>query len=1075
MARTAHEVAPVVAQDGSPRKSRKGATVTPGIAAGASGLVGTAAVKASSDAAFAAAGALREDADRAARAAMDALRFTGDGGRGLTFERRWTRPGVHPYDEIPWEIRTAAIGNESGKLVFEQKDVEVPASWSQLATNVVVSKYFRGHLGTPERETSVRQLIDRVVLSITAWAETQHYFATDADLATFSAELTYLLVNQKMSFNSPVWFNVGIEAKPQCSACFINSVQDSMTSIMDLAKTEAMLFKFGSGAGSNLSTIRSSREKMAGGGTASGPVSFMRGYDAFAGVVKSGGKTRRAAKMVILDVGHPDILDFIDSKKLEEKKAWALIEQGYDPSFTGEAYGSVGFQNANHSVRVMDEFMRAVETDGDWTTHAVVGGAPMGTHRAREIFRRMADAAHVCGDPGIQYDTTINEWNPVSNTDRQYATNPCSEFSFLNDTSCNLASLNLMTFVGEDGELDVDAFRYGCRLTITAQEILVDNASYPTPKIEENSYRFRPLGLGYANLGALLMSRGLAYDSPAGQGYAAAITSVMTAEAYRQSAVIARDHGGPFIEFEKNREPFMNVIGMHRDAAHRIPAEGVPVGLGAAARSLWDEAHELGEHHGYRNAQTTLLAPTGTISFMLDCDTTGIEPDIALIKYKKLVGEGYLKIVNNMVPGALRKLGYTPDQVEDIVAYVDERETIEGAPNLKPEHLTVFDCAFKPRNGVRSILPMGHVRMMAAVQPFLSGAISKTVNMPEAATVEEIEQIYLQGWKLGLKAIAIYRDNSKRSQPLSTSKLKSDDETKAASDVVEELRRKLAAAQVEAIKPHRRRLPAERTALTHKFDITGHEGYITVGLYPDGQPGEIFLKMAKEGSTVSGLMDTFATAISLSLQYGVPLRDLINKFAHVRFEPSGFTGNPEIPIAKSVIDYIFRWLGSRFLVGDDRAALGLQERGSVAGATPFAFGGALSPQAGAAPSAIDEASAFDEAIDPPATAATATATATATQTGPAAQAPSQPKPPTASSMSSLPVVESRNGHANGHANGNGNGKVGAASAFAASLSAERTAFKIQEDAPSCADCGSIMVRNGSCYKCLNCGSTSGCS
>jgi ribonucleoside-diphosphate reductase alpha chain len=765
--------------------------------------------------------------------------------------------------------------------------------------------------------------------------------------------------------------------------------------------------------------------------------------------------------MVILDVGHPDILDFIDSKKLEERKAWALIEQGYDPSFTGEAYGSVSFQNANHSVRVTDEFMRAVEAGADWTTHAVVGGAPMGTHKARDIFRRMADAAHVCGDPGIQYDTTINAWNPVSNTDRQYATNPCSEYSFLNDSSCNLASLNLMKFIGEDGELDVDAFRYGCRLTITAQEILVDNASYPTPKIEENSYRFRPLGLGYANLGALLMSRGLAYDSPAGQGYAAAITSVMTAEAYRQSAVIARDHGGPFIEFEKNREPFMNVIGMHRDAAHRIPAEGVPAGLGAAARSLWDEAYELGERHGYRNAQTTLLAPTGTISFMLDCDTTGIEPDIALIKYKKLVGEGYLKIVNNMVPGALRKLGYTPDQVEEIVAYVDERETIEGAPNLKPEHLTVFDCAFKPRNGVRSILPMGHVRMMAAVQPFLSGAISKTVNMPEAATVEEIEQIYLEGWKRGLKAIAIYRDNSKRSQPLSTSKLKSDDETKAASEVIEELRRKLAAAQAEAIKPHRRRLPAERTALTHKFDITGHEGYITVGLYPDGQPGEIFLKMAKEGSTVSGLMDTFATAISLSLQYGVPLRDLVNKFAHVRFEPSGFTGNQEIPIAKSVIDYIFRWLGSRFLVGDDKAALGLQERGAVVGPAPFAFGGALAPHAEEGPSAIDEAQ------EPPTTTATATATAVGLTLA---------DPPSGSARADGPVAEVvRNGHTNGNGHSNGNGKAGAVSALAASLGLDRTAFKIQEDAPSCADCGSIMVRNGSCYKCLNCGSTSGCS
>ncbi len=1707
MARAVHDVVPVVPSDAKPAKPRGKQGTGVSAHAGPRRGGGAEAIAARAARAFGEATALQARAEEAAAAAMGALRFTGEGTRGLTIERRWTRPGVHPYDEIAWEIRTAAIGNESGKLVFEQKDVEVPAAWSQLATNVVVSKYFRGHLGTPERETSVRQLIDRVVLTIAAWAETQRYFATPEDLAAFTAELTYLLVHQKMSFNSPVWFNVGIEKKPQCSACFINSVQDSMTSIMDLAKTEAMLFKFGSGAGSNLSTIRSSREKMAGGGTASGPVSFMKGYDAFAGVVKclladtyvttgggllrideaiepdgpvgfepddsltlntpagptrishvyrspmadvrrvtlrtgleltgthehpvltlasplelrwtrladlrpgdrvaverrrelwpsvtpkldlfapdlvaerlplrfptevtpelarllgylvaegaigtrafqfssadpeimadyvrcvesvfgvdprhqvrahgnpstgvrtellalgwkgavqflefcglpagrsaakgiplsirrsprslvleflaayaegdahlgrtrieistasprlaeeiqlialnlgvvgrrstingyarlaffgadaarlgrllrpylvtprkreaaaglasmaadhnpnldvipglvpalrsllagpngwvraangelmqtgfgvfnragdnvsyartraipglvdrvgrlsptlggtiervldddylwdevatvaeagraltydftvpgvhafvangivshnSGGKTRRAAKMVILDVGHPDILDFVDSKKLEEQKAWALIEQGYDPSFTGEAYGSVAFQNANHSVRVTDEFMRAVEAGSDWTTHAVVGGAPMDTHRARDIFRRMAEAAHVCGDPGIQYDTTINDWNPVSNTDRQYATNPCvtgdtlvatdegwrsieslvgervsvigsdgaphpvdrifptgrkpvfelktragyrvritadhkvatqrgdvavrdltpddrvslqgpgfgrsalaprlaeaiglavgdgcltwasaergerpmviltmhrdeaavleavageineqkhlrkavgsvgrndgvhvsfgatgsrlafasrpvveqlmqyavldegshekrlkpavhgldraslaailrglftadgtvvdageksqyigldstslellvqvqrlllafgvkaklyenrrrghfeamlpdgrggmksyqvremhalritrtsrrafereigfmaespkaaalaalnatvgtyreemtdpvasvtplgeedvfdlteratshfvanglvvhncSEFSFLNDTSCNLASLNLMTFVGEDGELDVDAFRYGCRLTITAQEILVDNASYPTPKIEENSHRFRPLGLGYANLGALLMSRGLAYDSPEGQAYAAAITSIMTAEAYRQSAVIARDHGGPFIEFEKNRAPFMRVIEKHREAAMHIPAGGVPADLGETARSLWDETYALGEQHGYRNAQTSLLAPTGTIAFMLDCDTTGIEPDIALIKYKKLVGEGYLKIVNNTVPGALRRLGYTPAQVEEIVAFVDDRETIEGAPGLLPEHLTVFDCAFKPRNGVRSILPMGHVRMMAAVQPFLSGAISKTVNMPEAATVEEIEQIYLEGWRLGLKAIAIYRDNSKRSQPLSTSKLKSDDENRAAEDVVAELRRQLAVAQAEAVKPHRRRLPAERAAVTHKFEISGHEGYITVGLYPDGQPGEIFLKMAKEGSTVSGLMDTYATAISLALQYGVPLRDLVNKFAHVRFEPSRLHG-----------------------------------------------------------------------------------------------------------------------------------------------------------------------------------------
>jgi ribonucleoside-diphosphate reductase alpha chain len=700
-------------------------------------------------------------------------RFTGIGVKGLRFERRWTTPGIHPYDEIAWEIRTASIGNEKGVSVFEQKDVEVPAFWSQLATNVVVSKYFRGHLNTPDRETSVRQLIDRVVNTIAAWAETQHYFASDEDLRSFQAELTHLLVHQKMSFNSPVWFNVGVETKPQCSACFINSVQDTMSSIMDLAKTEAMLFKFGSGAGSNLSTIRSSKEKMSGGGTASGPVSFMRGYDAFAGVVKSGGKTRRAAKMVILDVDHPDIEDFINSKLKEEKKAWALIEAGYDASFTGEAYGSVAFQNANHSVRVTDDFMQAVVADGEWTTHAVVGGAPMGTFRARDLFREMADAAWVCGDPGIQYDTTINDWNPVSNSARQYATNPCSEFSFLNDTSCNLASLNLMKFVRDDGEFDVEGFRYASRLTITAQEILVDNAGYPTPAITNNSHLFRPLGLGYANLGALLMNRGLAYDSAEGQAYAGAITSVMTAEAYRQSAIIARDHGGPFAEYRKNAGPFLRVIEKHRDAAHGIPdKQSVPADLHRAARDIWDETLSLGQTNGFRNAQTTLLAPTGTIAFMMDCDTTGIEPDIALVKYKKLVGEGFLKIVNQTVPGALRKLGYTPEQVDSIVAYVNERETIEGAPELKPEHLTVFDCAFKPVNGTRSIHYLGHLRMMSAVQPFLSGAISKTVNMPEAATPAEIETVYLEGWRLGLKAIAIYRDNSKRSQPLMTGKKK---------------------------------------------------------------------------------------------------------------------------------------------------------------------------------------------------------------------------------------------------------------------------------------------------------------
>ncbi len=991
--------------------------------------------------------------------------FTGEGVKGLRFERRWTRPGVHPYDEINWELRTASISSESGKTVFEQNDVEVPTFWSQLATNVVVSKYFRGHVGTPERERSVRQLIDRVVTTIGAWAETHRYFATDDDLATFKAELTHLLVHQKMSFNSPVWFNVGIEPKPQCSACFINSVQDSMSSIMDLAKTEAMLFKFGSGAGSNLSPIRSSRERMSGGGTASGPVSFMKGYDAFAGVVKSGGKTRRAAKMVILDADHPDILDFIDSKLNEEKKAWALIEAGYDPSFTGEAYGSVFFQNANHSVRVTDDFMKAVVDDRDWTTHAVVTGEPMGTYQARDIFRRMADAAWVCGDPGIQYDTTINDWHTSANTDRIYASNPCSEYMFLNDTACNLASLNLMKFVREDGEFDVDAFRFAARLTITAQEILVDNASYPTPQIEENSHRFRPLGLGYANLGALLMSRGLAYDSDEGRDFAAGVTAVMHGEAYKQSAIIARDHGGPFVMYDENRAPFLRVINKHRDAAYRIPTAGVPADLQTAARRAFDEAFELGEKHGFRNAQVTVLAPTGTIAFMMDCDTTGIEPDIALIKYKKLVGEGFLKIVNNTVPVALRRLGYGPEQVEEIVRYINERETIEGAPGLRPEHLAVFDCAFKPVNGRRSIHYMGHVRMMAAVQPFLSGAISKTVNMPESATPQEIEQVYLEGWRLGLKAIAIYRDGSKKSQPLSTGRKKDEG---IESQTIAELKAQLAAAQVEAAKPHRHRLPAERMAITHKFDIAGHEGYITVGLYPDGQPGEIFLKMAKEGSTVSGLMDTFATSVSLALQYGVPLRDLVNKFAHVRFEPSGFTGNQEIPIAKSIVDYIFRWLGSRFLSADDKANLGLIDRSQVVDQVPapFAPAAAVAPKAEEGPSSIDEAvtpASSAPAPEPPAETPRATAVAV-----PAAETP----PPGAE----LAVIAA-NGHSTGHAaNGNGkttNGNGGAPVTL--NLGGSKVSFQAQADAPSCAECGSIMVRNGSCYKCLNCGSTSGCS
>ena len=964
--------------------------------------------------------ATKATAAKATAQPLPALSFDGKGAKGLAWPRRWTTAGVHPYDEIAWETRTASIGNESGKSVFEQKGVEVPASWSQLATNVVVSKYFRGHLGTPERETSVRQLIGRVANQIDAWAEQQRYFKSDEDRAAFIAELTHLLVNQKMAFNSPVWFNVGVETRPQCSACFINGVQDSMSSIMDLAKTEAMLFKFGSGAGSNLSPIRSAKEKMSGGGTASGPVSFMKGFDAFAGVVKSGGKTRRAAKMVILDVQHPDVVDFIESKVREEKKAWALIEAGYDASFTGEAYGSIFFQNANHSVRVTDEFMKAVESDSTWQTRAVVSGEPVETLKARDIFRKMAEAAWVCGDPGIQYDTAINDWHTSSNTDRIYASNPCSEYMFLNDTACNLASLNLMKFVREDGEFDVESFKYASRLTLLAQEILVDNSSYPTPKIDENSHRFRPLGLGYANLGALLMSRGLAYDSDEGRAYAAAITSIMTGEAYVQSAETAAAHGGPFVEYKKNEKPFLRVVGKHRDAAYKIPTANLPKDLAKAATDAWDRALELGTAHGYRNAQVSVLAPTGTIAFMMDCDTTGIEPDIALIKYKKLVGEGFLKIVNQTVPAALAKLGYSAEQVAAIIEHIDEQETIEGAPFLKDEHLSVFDCAFKAKNGQRSIHYMGHVRMMAAAQPFLSGAISKTVNMPEAATAAEIESVYLEGWRLGLKAIAIYRDGSKRSQPLNTSKKK--DEVVASSDNV------LVGAGAT-----RRRLPVERTAITHRFDIGGQEGYLTVGLYEDGQPGEIFLKMAKEGSTVSGLVDTFATTVSVALQYGVPLRDLVNKFAHVRFEPSGFTGNAEIPIAKSIVDYVFRYLGSRFLPASDRAALGLQER---------ADGG---PVLGALPTTV-RVGANDEACGPNCTCGKGSAEGTATT------APITLSAPPASAPAAAPAV-----------------------ATGGVLASAGLGFQNQSDAPSCPECGAIMVRNAACYKCMTCGTTSGCS
>ena len=928
--------------------------------------------------------------------------------QGLKFERRFTRTGVSPYDAIEWELRSATITNEKGEVVFEQRDVEVPKDWSQMATNVVVSKYFRGQLGSPRRERSVKQLIGRVVDTIYGWGREQGYFASAEDGEVFRDELAALCLTQRMAFNSPVWFNVGVEEKPQGSACFINSINDTMDSILSLAKTEGMLFKYGSGAGVNLSPLRGSMEKLKQGGTASGPVSFMKGFDAFAGAIKSGGATRRAAKMVILNIDHPDVEEFINCKVKEERKAWALIDAGYDGSYTGEAYGSIFFQNSNNSVRVPDAFMKAVENDGDWVTRYVTDGAPHRTYRARELMRQISDAAWVCGDPGMQYDTTIQDWNCVANTAKINATNPCSEFVFIDDTACNLASLNLMKFIDTDGTFLVEDFKHAVRVTISAQEMIVPNASYPTPKIEENSHKLRPLGLGYANLGALLMSEGTPYDSDEGRAVGAAITSLMTGEAYAQSARIAASCGGPFELFEVNREPMIRVMNKHRDASYAIPNDLGDEAITDAARHAWDEAVALGMKHGYRNAQSTVLAPTGTIAFMMDCDTTGVEPDIALVKYKKLVGGGLLKIVNNTVPRALRKLGYAQKQIDAITAYINEHDTIEGAPELKPEHLPVFDCAFKPNKGERSIHYMGHLKMVAAAQPFISGSISKTINLPELATVEDIEQAYIDGWKMGLKCISVYRDNCKRSQPLNT---KLDDKKDAATDATP------AVAMPALRTPVRRKLPEERQSITHKFDIQGHEGYITVGMFEDGTPGEIFVKMAKEGSTLSGMVDSFAIMVSLALQYGVPLEALVSKFGHVRFEPSGYTSNKEIPIAKSVVDYIFRWLASKFYDEEAKEAIGIIRR---------------EPKAAAAATVEEEAKPKAAKAKPK---------------------PTEGKPSQASGSdvaSELRVLAADKG----------------------GVQAKVTVTVT--DSATCTDCGALMVRAGACYKCLNCGSTSGC-
>jgi ribonucleoside-diphosphate reductase alpha chain len=829
-------------------------------------------------------------------------------GTGLKIGRYFSRPGVSPYDEIEWEQRSASISNEKGKVVFEQNNVEIPKGWSQMATNVVVSKYFRGPLGTPRREYSVRQMIGRVVDTISGWGLKDGYFAADEDARAFADELTHILLHQKACFNSPVWFNCGIEERPQCSACFILSVDDTMDSILDWYRKEGVIFKGGSGSGVNLSRIRSSKEQLGGGGTASGPVSFMKAADASAGVIKSGGKTRRAAKMVVLNVDHPDIEEFIKCKVEEEKKAWALIEAGYDSSLDGPAYGSVFFQNANNSVRVSDDFMQAAQEDREWKTRYVTSGLECQTYKAQELLRMIAESTYFCGDPGMQFDTTINDWHTCSNSGRINASNPCSEYMHLDNSACNLASLNLLKFLRDDGVFDTESFRRAVDIIILAQDILVDNSSYPTGEIAANAHAFRELGLGYANLGALLMSLGLPYDSDSGRGYAGAVTALMSGEGYLQSSRIAAATGS-FAGFQTNRQPMLRVLNKHRSHAYKISPAQVPLDLLTAAREAWDQSCAEGEKHGVRNSQISVLAPTGTIAFMMDCDTTGVEPDIALIKYKKLVGGGLLKIVNHTVPRALRRLGYDLKQVQEIMEYIEEHETIEGAPHLRDDDLAVFDCAFKPANGSRSIHYMGHVKMMGAVQPFISGAISKTINMPVDASVEEIMRAYVESWKLGLKAVAIYRDGSKRTQPLNTSKDKEEKKTPTA--------------ESKEARPLRRKLPDERRSITHKFDIGGHEGYITAGMYEDGQPGEIFIVMSKEGSTISGLMDSFATAISLAFQYGVPLRVLVDKFSHTRFEPSGFTKNPDIPMAKSIMDYIFRWLATKFLDGDAQQEVGI--------------------------------------------------------------------------------------------------------------------------------------------------------
>jgi ribonucleoside-diphosphate reductase alpha chain len=985
----------------------------------------------------------------------------------LVIESIFCPPEVaDPFETTTWERRSAEINGEGGEKLFEQTDCEVPSSWSELATNVVVSKYFYGEVGTPARESSVRQLIHRVCRTITDWGIQDGYFATAADGDRFYRELTWLCLHQHGAFNSPVWFNVGLYHQygvkgsqcnwhyetatdtvvqpdnpytcPQASACFIQHVADNMEDIMELARSEAMLFKFGSGTGTDLSTLRSHREKLSGGGKPSGPLSFMRVYDQIAAVVKSGGKTRRAAKMQSLKVWHPDIMEFIECKDKEERKARVLIEKGgYEANFNGEAYSSIMFQNANLSVRITDEFMRAVEEDTEWATHWVTDPSHQGpSYPARDLLQRMSECAWRCGDPGVQYDTTVNRWHTCPNSGRINASNPCSEYMFLDDTACNLSSINLVKFRRDNGTFDAERFTAACRIFFIAQDILVDHASYPTRQITRNSHLFRPLGLGYSNLGSLLMASGLAYDSDAARGLCGAITALLHGAANLTSTELAATVG-PFAEFTLNRAPMLRVMEMHRAAVNDIDDQ-CPADLTEAAAAIWDQVLAAGRQHGFRNAQATVLAPTGTISFMMDCDTTGIEPDIALVKYKKLAGRGMLKIVNQTVPRALTTLGYDEPTTRSIVATIEEHETIERAKGLREEHQPVFDCAFVPRNGSRSIPWRAHIRMMAAAQPFLSGAISKTVNMPRETTPEDIAGAYVDGWQMGLKALAIYRDGSKESQPVSTS----NDQEKAA--------QKVAA-------PRRERLPDTRRSVTHKFNVAGHEGYITVGLYEDGRAGEVFLTMAKEGSTIGGLMDAFGTAISMSLQYGVPLRAYVDKFSHTRFEPMGYTKNPDIRIAKSIIDYIFRWLGLTFL-GEGNEVI--QQPGANGGGVRAAPSSAKP----AAPAAEKPAESAGLAAGKPAGQTHAT-TARSKNGAADDRLPQQTAAvPRATGNGTSQRVPTSGLDAQ-VAQSNGNGMREFSEEFA----------RLQSDAPACDHCGSITVRNGNCYLCYNCGNSMGCS